>query len=972
MKLPKLKLALFGAALIALVVVSCNDDFTEADLLEQQKNAKIDELKSVSASDSLQFLLAMAELDYRKYVDSIARADSLAIAAGQEVYLPYSYEVQILNGSVKSITNGKTEQTQAFGTDITVTITQYGVKQTRTGRDGLFTFSDIGVGMIHGTVSGTGFTTFDWTVDASLPYHFFQEAVSVESQPGGGSTGTGVGGSGTIVTYLQNAYILEELLKYFNHRSFGNDFTIFETSGVNAHVLTGRAFIETNTTNRTREVVPTGTPITAYIDAANSTFQNRYVTINTSNPNNDPTNDVLNSVFAPVNWAYEFVGAAATNATGDYTLTLPGSPDGVAIRIEYSDVVADKTYFVQTNGDVTQVTRRNIYGPGKAYTAIPNISLAPTVTFDAGGGATATAVISGDGSVTEVDLTYGGENYQGTPRVYFSAPPAGGTRATGTATVTNGVVTALTLVNGGSGYIAAPTVTITEGAGATASEGSSTFGTGLGGVANVHLTNLGSGYNGILPNVVFFADLDGDLGFDVGEQLTAANFPTGVNQPGLGFVSGTNFPVATAVLNTGNNGLSSVNVTNGGDGMSFEPMVLITSGLGAAATVTIAGGIVTNVTVTNGGLFYSATPTIALPGGAGAGTTTAVLTGALTSGVLTGVTITNAGAGYVDGSYGAVITSVGSGAAGTVVWKGLGIGSITVTGNGAQQVDGLYYTNVPKVVISAPDYVGTGSRQATGTAVLGADGRLVAVNLTDAGSGYYPTLPVTVTILSGSSATATSTLGNRFISEVDVTAGGNGYIVAPSVLIVDPSGNGTGATAVASIDNGQVTSIEVTNAGTGYSGSANVIILDPGTSYDPLAAARYNNPALATVVVTNGAVSLVDVYQNGDNYPAGTRVKIVSSKGNGFTAAAVVASGEINDVTITTAGTGYVGNNYLRALGSAFNPDADVTGGVSLPGSIAFSGVPTFNVGTGISSYTAKSAVKKVQDIEFGSGQTND
>jgi hypothetical protein len=77
-------------------------------------------------------------------------------------------------------------------------------------------------------------------------------------------------------------------------------------------------------------------------------------------------------------------------------------------------------------------------------------------------------------------------------------------------------------------------------------------------------------------------------------------------------------------------------------------------------------------------------------------------------------------------------------------------------------------------------------------------------------------------------------------------------------------------------------------------------------------------------------------------------------------------------VTITTAGTGYVGNNYLRALGSAFNPDADVTGGVSLPGSIAFSGVPSFNVGTGISSYTAKSAVKKVQDIEFGSGQTND
>jgi hypothetical protein len=307
-----------------------------------------------------------------------------------------------------------------------------------------------------------------------------------------------------------------------------------------------------------------------------------------------------------------------------------------------------------------------------------------------------------------------------------------------------------------------------------------------------------------------------------------------------------------------------------------------------------------------------------------------------------------------------------------VVWKGLGIGSITVTGTGTQQVDGLYYTNVPKVVISAPDYSGTGSTQATATAVLGADGRLVAVNVTNAGSGYYPSLPVTVTILSGSSAAATATLGNRFISEIDVTASGNGYIVAPAVLIVDPNKNGSGATAVANIEDGQVTSIEVTNPGSGYSGSANVIILDPGTSYDPLASARYNNPALATVFVASGVVTSVDVYQNGDNYPAGTRVLIVSSKGNGFTATAVVTAGEITDVTIGAGGTGYVGNNYLRAIGSAFNPDADVTGGVSLPGSLSFSGVPSFNTSSGISSYMAKSAVRKVQDIEFGSGQTND
>jgi len=971
MKLSKLNLSLFGAALIALVVISCKDDFTEADLLQQQKQAKIDELKSISAADSLQFLLAMEELEYRRYLDSLSRADSLAIAAGLKVYLPYSYEVQVLNGSISSISNGKTEKTQAFASDITVTISQHGVKQTKTGRDGLFSFTDLGVGQIQGTVSGTGFTTFSWTVDASLPFQLFKEAVQVAASPGGaGGAGGGTGGSGSSSTYFENNYILEQLLKYFNQRTFGNDFTIFETTGANASLLGGRMFIETNTTNRNREIVPAGSQVTAYLDVNNgpSGFATTYVTAASApTPTNDPTAALLNSVFQPDNWAYEFIATATTDANGDFSLTLPGSPKGLPIAIEYSDVVANKTYFVQTNGDVTQVTRRNIYGPGRSYTAIPNISLAPSVTFDAGGGATAVAVISGNGSVTDLDLTSGGTHFQGTPRVIIAPPPAGGTQATATATVTNGVVTAITLVSGGSGYTSAPGVTITEGSGGTASEGGSAFGPGLGGVANVQLTNLGSGFNGIAPNVVFYADLNGNLVFNPGEQLTLANFPTGVNTGG--FNSGTNFPAATAVFSTGLSALSSVNVTNGGDGMNFEPRVLVTSGLGATVNITTTGGVVTAATVATGGLFYTTPPVITLPGGTfGPGTTTAVLTGVLTGGVLTSVAITNPGAGYVNTTGAANVASVGGGAVGTVIWKGLGIGSITVTGTGTPEADNLYYTNVPRVIISAPNFAGPGSVQATATAIIGTDGRLIGVNLTNAGSGYYPTLPVTVTIQSGSGASATASLGNQFVDEIEVTSQGGGYIVAPRVLIVDPGKGGSGATAVAKLDNGFLTSIEVTAAGNGYTAGTFVVILDPGKSYNALSGSVYSNPALANVFVTNGAVSSVEVYQNGDNYPAGTRVLITASKGNGFTAAATIsAAGEVTDVTITTAGTGYVGNNYLRVLGSAFNPNADVTGGVSLPGNLPFVGVPLTS-----GAYIAKSGVRKTYDVDMGSGQTND
>jgi hypothetical protein len=967
MKLSKLNLSVFGAALIALVVISCKDDFTEGELLELQKNAKIDELKSITAADSLQFLLAMEELDYRRYLDSLSRADSLAIAAGNAVYLPYSYEVQVLNGSVASISNGKTEKAQAFASDITVTITQYGVKQTRTGRDGLFTFSDIGVGAIHGTVSGTGFTTFSWTVDASLPFQMFKEAVQVALSPGGaGGAGGGTGGSGTSSTYFENNYILEQLLKYFNQRSFGNDFTIFETTGANASVLGGRMFIETNTTNRTREVV-TGAAVTAYLDVNNgpSAFAATYVTAATApTPINDPAAAALNSVFQPDNWAYEFIATATTDATGDFSLTLPGSPKGLPIAIEYSDVVANKTYFLQTNGDVTQVTRRNIYGPGRAYTAIPNISMAPTVQFDAGGGASAFAVISGNGSVTDLDLTSGGQNFQGTPRVIIGPPPAGGTQATATATVTNGVVTALTLVSGGSGYTGAPSVIITEGTGGAATEGGSSFGATHGGVASVQLTNVGNGFNGILPNVVFYVDLNSNLVFNPGEQLDIVTFPTGVNTGG--FSSGTNFPAAVAVNNTNLATLSHINVTNNGGGMNFEPRVLITSGLGAAVNVTTTGGVVTAATVATGGLFYSAPPTITLPSGTfGPGTTQAVLTGVLTGGVLTGVSITNPGAGYLNTTGAATVASVGGGAVGQVVWRGLGIGSITVTSAGSASADNLFYTNVPRVIISAPNFAGPGSTQAAATAVLGADGRLIGVNITNVGSGYYPASLVTVTIQSGTGASANASLGNRFVDEIEVTSQGSGYIVAPTVIIVDPDKGGSGATAVAKLDNGFLTSIEVTNPGNGYGPFTEVFILDPGTSFDALAGGVYNNPALANVFVTNGVVSSVEVYQNGGSYPAGTRVLITSSKGNGFTATATVsAAGEISDVTIVTGGTGYVGNNYLRGIGGLFNPNADVTVG---SGIIAFVGVPLSS-----GAYIAKSGVRRTHDVDMGSGQNAD
>ena len=76
--------------------------------------------------------------------------------------------------------------------------------------------------------------------------------------------------------------------------------------------------------------------------------------------------------------------------------------------------------------------------------------------------AKATSAITG-GAISGTTISDGGAFYNPAipPTVTFSAPPTGGTQATGTATVSsNGIVTGIFITNPGSGYTSAPTVTI--------------------------------------------------------------------------------------------------------------------------------------------------------------------------------------------------------------------------------------------------------------------------------------------------------------------------------------------------------------------------------------------------------------------------------------------------------------------------------------------------------------------------------
>jgi hypothetical protein len=186
-----------------------------------------------------------------------------------------------------------------------------------------------------------------------------------------------------------------------------------------------------------------------------------------------------------------------------------------ALLVARADVDAARNAVATETGTVTSVTR---VSGGSGYTSVP------TVTFSApqiAGGirATGTAVLAG-GAVTAATVSAGGSGYS-SPTVTFSLPQvSGGTRATGTVTVSGGEVTGIVIVSGGSGYTSAPTATINAvGGGTGATVGSVTIAASQ--IASITITNHGTGYTGA-PSISF----DGGSG-------TGANFTSTITTGGV-------------------------------------------------------------------------------------------------------------------------------------------------------------------------------------------------------------------------------------------------------------------------------------------------------------------------------------------------------------------------------------------------------------------------------------------------------
>ncbi|VVB84824.1 Laccase [uncultured archaeon] len=215
------------------------------------------------------------------------------------------------------------------------------------------------------------------------------------------------------------------------------------------------------------------------------------------------------------------------------------------------------------------------------------------------------------GPITDLSLMNGGSNYTSAPTVTITNATGDttGCCATATAAISN-VVQSVTVTKSGSGYLVAPTVVFSGGGGCCTTATANIAGS----VASITVTAAGGGYTSA-PTVT----------------LSAPQLAGGIQ--------------ATATASINNKGqVSSVKVTNAGSGYTAAPTMTFSGGggTGAAAVATLTSLGVYSVTVTSGGYGYTTAPAVSFSGGGGSNAAaTATITGAVIS-----LNLTNPGSNY--------------------------------------------------------------------------------------------------------------------------------------------------------------------------------------------------------------------------------------------------------------------------------------------------------------------------------------
>ena len=207
------------------------------------------------------------------------------------------------------------------------------------------------------------------------------------------------------------------------------------------------------------------------------------------------------------------------------TLTLVGSAVQAAATVAIFD------------GGVRQFTITN---RGGGYSSVPTVvvSSAPAGGTTASGIATMIGGINvcnlnanpRDRSVQRVDIANSGAGYTVAPGVRFTGGGSGGTGAAATAIIGDGVVGIVTITSGGSGYTVPPTITFSsevfKTGVTTVSAAATAVVSAAGTISNIFLTNAGVGYS-VAPTMSIAASGSSGSGtFQFNEIVTGSSSGT--------------------------------------------------------------------------------------------------------------------------------------------------------------------------------------------------------------------------------------------------------------------------------------------------------------------------------------------------------------------------------------------------------------------------------------------------------------
>jgi uncharacterized repeat protein (TIGR01451 family)/fimbrial isopeptide formation D2 family protein len=348
-----------------------------------------------------------------------------------------------------------------------------------------------------------------------------------------------------------------------------------------------------------------------------------------------------------------------------------------------------------------------------------------------------------------------------------------------------GTINSVTVGNGGSGYLVAPTITLSGGSGSGATATATVSG---GAITAITINNPGSGYTSAsMPTVVI-------------NPLSGGASAAAVLGTGIIYTAGSSAETISVVITEGSCSVTaSTTASVTGPVISVQPTdktyCTSTTDLTLAVTASGATSFLWQQS-SNGGASWSTAPNGGLVGGnTGTGGTTASYT------YRAGVTPNPA--------YMFQVVLTGGGCSVTS-------NAITVTQSCTPDLQLTTNSDTPDPVFAGQNITYT-------------------QNITNVSSSNATSLPivmwqpiptgttfVSMTAPAGWACTNTT----NGVTAISVTAGGTGYTAASTVTI--SGGGGAGATAVATVVAGAVTAITVTNPGSGYT-SAPTVTISVGT-----------------------------------------------------------------------------------------------------------------------------------------------